>query len=57
MILITILADKIMEMEKKTINAEALKARVEAMKKSNSILLRKIAAQIEAKYNLNKKEE
>jgi hypothetical protein len=44
-------------MENKTINAEALKVRVEAMKKSNSILLRKIAAQIEAKYNLNNKEE
>jgi hypothetical protein len=46
-----------MEMENKTINAEALKVRVEAMKKSKSILLRKIAAQIEAKYNLNNKEE
>lgn len=57
MILITIIHDRIMEIEKKTINAEAPKARVEAMKKSKNVLFRKLAYQMEKKLNENIKEE
>lgn len=43
-------------MDTKKINVEVLKARIEAMKKSNSPMLRKMAMLLEKKLNENNKE-
>lgn len=44
-------------MSTNTTYAEVLKVRIEALKKSNSILLRKMAAQMEKKLNEMKEDK
>lgn len=55
MTLITILQDN--TMEQKMMTAEVLKARIEAMKKSNNPLMQRIARMMEKKFNSMKSEE